>query len=402
MVKLQRSILVGVLLAGACSEAEYGISDKPEAVGDTALPPVEETTPETTPPVDTAVPEAVGAPDIVVDPVSINFGAVPMDEVREAIFTISNVGDGPLMLGEPTLDVGHDAFTLDAPSLVTLDPGMSVDAFVEYLPVTGADVGLVLVPSDDPDTPVVEVDLRGALEEPEIPTAVCGVSPTTVEAIHETATWLGTGSSDPDGRPLTYAWRLVSVPPGALPSMPAGAPTDPNRPGFRPDLVGLYTAELVVTNDLGVSSEPCETTLEAIPAADLWVEMFWEHSGDDMDLHMVRGGGSLESAQDCYYANCRSGLSWGPGGPAGDPTLDIDDIGGRGPENINIEVPEDLTYQVIVHDYPGSRHTGGNDVTVRIYLGGVLEWEDTRTISGEDTYTGFAEIDWSTRVVTSL
>ena len=33
MVKLQQSILVGVLLAGACSEAEYGISDKPEAVG---------------------------------------------------------------------------------------------------------------------------------------------------------------------------------------------------------------------------------------------------------------------------------------------------------------------------------------------------------------------------------
>ncbi len=317
----------------------------------------------------------------------------------EGLFRISNVGKGDLQLGVPTLETAS-AFTLDAPSLIDIPPGISVDAFVEYTPTTGLETGLVLIPSNDPDTPVAEVELRGSLAEPDVPTAVCGVAPARVEAVHETATWIGSGSSDPDGRPLVYAWSLVSFPAGSSPTMPAGAPTDPDRPGFRPDLVGFYTAELVVTNDLGVSSEPCQAELEAIPAADLWVEMFWAERGDDMDLHLLRDGGGLRTGQDCYYANCTGGLRWGPGGAAGDPVLDLDDIPGRGPENINIDIPEDVTYQVWVHDYPGSRFTGGNDVTVRIYLAGVLEWEDTRTISGEDSDNPFAEIDWTTRTVT--
>lgn len=138
-----------------------------------------------------------------------------------------------------------------------------------------------------------------------------------------------------------------------------------------------------------------------VPGEDLWVEMFWSQSGEDMDLHLVRGTGNLNSNQDCYYGNCiRGGLDWGPAGADGNPSLDLDDVPNRGPENINISTPENGTvYHVWVHDYPGSVRSSATDVTVNVYLGGILEFTDTRAISNEDDEVEFAEIDWGSRSV---
>ena len=87
-----------------------------------------------------------------------------------------------------------------------------------------------------------------------------------------------------------------------------------------------------------------------------------------------------------------------------DPYLDFDDIPGVGPENINIEVPENTTdeYVVVVHDYSGSGDpTISNDVTVNVYLDGSLTATQTIGISGEDTYRFFS-IDYASGVVTPM
>ena len=191
---------------------------------------------------------------------------------------------------------------------------------------------------------------------------------------------------------------LIDAPTGATATMPTGTSSSPNRYNFRPDLAGVYTAQLTVYNEFGRSSEPCITSIEAIPEESLWIEMWWQFPGDDMDLHLLAPGGGLESSNDCYYMNCVGGgwLDWGTiGNPDDDPSLDIDDIPGVGPENINIYEPADGTFQVYVHDFPSSIYSGANQVSVRIYVGGVMEYEDTKTISGEDTYTHFATIEWS-------
>lgn len=240
-----------------------------------------------------------------------------------------------------------------------------------------------------------------ALPDDTLPIAVCDVSPNPVEPPFETATWDGSSSYDPEGHDIVdYSWALISAPSGSSVRMPTGS--EATRGGFTPDFAGDYIGQLVVTTDDGRRSEPCQVTLESIPAEDLWVEMFWQYSGDDMDLHLLEPGGAIETNGDCYFANCTGGLSWGAAGTADDPYLDLDDISGTGPENINIAAPNSGTYTVLVHDYPGSWYDGANQVTVRVYINGAKLYDQTKSISGDDTYTYFASINWNTGSVTPL
>ena len=62
----------------------------------------------------------------------------------------------------------------------------------------------------------------------------------------------GTGSTDPDGDPLTYHWSLTSVPTGSAATL--SSTTSP-QPTFLVDKPGSYTAQLIV-NDGFVNSTP--------------------------------------------------------------------------------------------------------------------------------------------------
>ena len=88
------------------------------------------------------------------------------------------------------------------------------------------------------------------------------------------------------------------------------------NPSFSTDLVGAYTAELWVTNSLGLrSAESCTTTITVAAAEDFRIELYWTYP-EDVDLHLSRAGlGGLGTDNDCYYGNCTfGGLAWGGGG----------------------------------------------------------------------------------------
>jgi hypothetical protein len=249
------------------------------------------------------------------------------------------------------------------------------------------------------------LDLSEDLEEPgasNAPVAVCDVAPLLVTPPFESAEWSGDGSFDPDGgQIIEYRWTLAVAPSGsALSALTAQSMTF----DFQPDLAGTYIGQLIVVNDAGMESEPCEALLEAVPAQELWVEMYWEKPNDDMDLHLIRKNGSVHSGDDCHYQNCTGAyLDWGNPSAAGDdPQLDLDDIYNTGPENINIDSPESIRYTVAVHDHPGLTYKKNNQVTVNVYLSGSMVWTDTRGITGEDEVEYFAEIDWTAGTVSSL
>lgn len=257
--------------------------------------------------------------------------------------------------------------------------------------------------SDEPAT-----DSGSTTVDPEAPVAMCAVNPTSVHPPYESAQWLGTGSYDPMGQEITdYIWTLQSQPSGSSVGMPSCSTSVCS--GFKPDLAGTYTGRLIVKTADGRTSAPCETDLEAVPTEDFWVEMYWDQAQDDMDLHLLKPGGTFQDwSTDCYYINCTPSmgtLDWGTSGDTSDnPTLDLDDIPGVGPENINIQDPANGDYTVIVHDYTGSTpdYTGGNSVTVNIYVGGSLVWTDTRSISGDGSAEYFAKVAWPSGTVTSL
>lgn len=339
-------------------------------------------------------------PMLGIEPNPLDFGYVePGLSVSETIDLV-NIGGAPLSLTNAV--VLGEGFTLDAPlEPQTLQPSEWTTLSVTFNPTISAGwEGEIWVSSDA--TNATSGSTKGQLRGTSVdqPIAVCSATPAEAFAFYDDISWLGRDSYDPSGLDIVaWEWALISKPEGSTATMPYG---EADRNGFVADLVGTYMGELVVTNSEGVSSEPCRAIVEAVPSQDLWVELFWDHSGDDMDLHLVAPGGAYGSnTTDCHWANCVSrGLDWGVADNSDDdPSLDFDDIPGTGPENINILRPEDSTYEVFVHDYPGSIYTSSNDTTVRIYLSGELVYEETKTITGEDSATHYATVDWPSRSV---
>ena len=262
----------------------------------------------------------------------------------------------------------------------------------------------------DPNDEIEEIVETLEEESASAPIAVCQVSSPEISPPFESASFDGSESYDPSGGQIvSYLWELVSAPNGNSVSL---SYTDQAIvPGFTPELAGQYVAQLTVTNEVGMT-DTCDIALEAVPAENLWVEMYWTYSNDDMDLHMIAPNYDWQSYwnsdKDCYYSNCVANswfpLDWGTTGYVGDdPVLDLDDIPGVGPENINVLDPEDSgLYTVVVHDYPGSVYDLENNVTINIYLDGSLAWTDTRSISGEDTCTVFAQVDWGAGAIVPI
>jgi hypothetical protein len=236
------------------------------------------------------------------------------------------------------------------------------------------------------------------------PVAVCQSSTNLLAPLRDSATFSGEESYDPNGfEIIDYTWNLVEQPSGSTVSY---SDRSVNGYEFTPDLAGDYTVELVVTNDRCIQSDPCQVQLKAVPNENLWIELSWEFPGDDMDLHLLQNGATFESDGDCYYGNCVTEygtmLDWGRVGTSDDPRLDLDDIEGRGPENINIGEPSDGSYKVVVHDYPGSEYHGSNTLYVRIHLDGEMVFDESVTVVGEDSITEIATIEWPSLTVQSL
>lgn len=317
----------------------------------------------------------------------LDFGYVLVDNTANLSLPITNDGNSPLTIDAVTSADPHFPLTFVGP--VTIRQGESLTVDVAFTPEAVADYASKLSLTSDATRRLAAGRAIGSGATG--PVAVCYADPPTVAAIHESFELIGWDSYDLMNRPLTASWRWVSKPRGsAAPALNRQL----NQGPLTVDVVGDYVAELVVTNDLGMVSQPCQTTVHAVTDTDLWVEMFWDHA-EDVDLHLARGNSDLFGPGDCYFNNCINGLEWGAAGNADNPSLDLDDKVGTGPENINIRSPAANTFRVVIHDHPFRTYAPANNVTINVYLFGQFEYTDTRVVTGEDDIIEVVEIDWT-------
>ncbi len=230
----------------------------------------------------------------------------------------------------------------------------------------------------------------------------------TVTVTGENSTGLG------GARIEAYEWSLderygASVPEGSGVRLrnPNSMETDfvygTSTPGL--DSAGIYNVALRVRDERGVWSDWAVLTIESKPDSAIHVELTWDHPSSDVDIHVIRGNDPTnyrDRRNDCYYSNCttllgRPQLQWGNGGEEDDPRLDLDDLNGFGPENVNIEEPEVAQdYLVGVHYYraAGSGTERPTVATIRIYIGGRLEYEEAAELLDTEAWWEPAIIMW--------
>lgn len=279
--------------------------------------------------------------------------------------------------------------------------------------VLGNFSGRFRILSNDPDEELIDVTLGGVSVTP--PTCAIriksingvdvpeGGNPEIEPLDNVVLTLEDSTPSTPDGSIGAYDWSIPAS------GRPAGSTVQLTTPtasttGFTfdddlgVDLAGTYTVRAVVRDDLGTESvNECQFSFEAIPKDNFLVQLSWDTPTNDLDLHVTREGSDgrycidattatptgllsedCDNSLDCNFASCRSTNTGSPewdgasGRTEGDPTLDIDDLSGFGPENINTDAMAEGSYLVGVNTYSGSVDCG---VTVRIFIYGRLAAE---------------------------
>ncbi|MBX5481102.1 MAG: choice-of-anchor D domain-containing protein [Myxococcaceae bacterium] len=341
-----------------------------------------------------------------VEPDAIDFGRVAEGDAAVQAITVRSTGTADLILEEIAFAEGSSpAFqflgSVTTPATVPHRkenglPG-EIKVTVRYTVEPGApDVNnaVVRIRGTDPDQREKTVAITGTVNRAPIPViADLGVGAPGMEVTLD-----GSASTDPDGDvPLSYHWVLRSKPLGAMTTI-AGPEQPVTTMTLDPKLPGEYVVELEVTDAAGATSlTPARASIVAAPAEKLLVEMFWDNTVTDIDLHLLEDPsvtfGTIPG--DCFYQNPNP--DWGvQGDPTDDPTLIRDALTGYGPEVIGyVNPPENKTYRVFAefaHDHGAANPASA--VTVRIYEYGKVQYEKTFTLNEKGEVFGVADIDW--------
>ncbi len=161
----------------------------------------------------------------------------------------------------------------------------------------------------------------------------------------------------------TCCWEVQSTSGG----LTAGSAT-PDASGrvstTLPVFCGHNTVRLMCSNASGERVLVREVEAPCAPR-DLRVTLAWDDQGSDMELHLVKAGGRINTPQDCTWYTCVGAPANWSSVPESNPRKDVDNVRYFGPENIYLQTAEATAYHVLV-EYWGNGAPSRNDVTVTV------------------------------------
>lgn len=361
----------------------------------------------------------------------INFGQSSTGKVATKTVTVENCrprSDEPLKLENVTIaEDGGGVFGLKNQSLpgdlndgqaYALDGDEATNFVVTFTPPENQSYsGVLKVESNDPSRRTHEIKLVGAGSDNECPEAVAegkveGGSrlKTSLNTLPlETIVFDGTDSQDPDGEVERYEWSIIDRPADSTARLTPNSNVE--QPELFLDLAGTYKVELVVYDDKGAAScgEQAIVEIRAVPNEDIHIQLVWDTPSDtdqtdttgaDLDLHYLNKKHAKawnEAPWDIFWHNKTA--DWGEENrKADDPSLDIDDTDGAGPENVNHDEPvTGQSYAVGVYYYD-DHGFGPSYATVRIYIDSELKKEyKNKFLSGTFEFWKVGLIEWPTK-----
>lgn len=356
----------------------------------------------------------------VSDEDGLDFGPAALNDTTYHTMTLRNCSpEAELHLFEMSItDDGGGVFSIDDDNLpgalpdndAVLEPGETKTALIGYHPTAETTHhGELLIQSDDSQQPRLHIPLSGEGVDAQCPVAIAegslpGAAPSNhIPATNQDVVQLsGSDSYDPDGTTLDYEWSVIERPPGSMADVEP-SPYQPD-PEFEVDIVGHFQLELTVYDEYGLSNcEPAILVIDATPQEDIHVQLVWSapqvdaqggpdpasQVGTDLDIHYVHQDSWWGDGDSVYWA--LPSQNWGNHGEA---TLDIDDLYGADPENINHADPAaGGIYRVGVHYYCDNLY-GPADATVRIYFGTSLYLEEQRRLEATDHFWYVGNIIW--------
>ena len=370
-----------------------------------------------------------GAPNILVDPLNHTFTYLP-GVVNPQTKTVTIANDGNLSLVIEKMEwVANSSpefkFMALPPMPKKLNPYQSTAVTVVFTEHSPHGPATLRIHSNDPDQGAVDVNFYSQSKTGDEPCiqvvpgslnfgqVVRGDKKTLTFDVVNCSSNIAVTVTDIVrsqffGMPLTKEFQI-----DPLPALPFTLPGNQKKTLFltyAPGLAGIDNGYFTFkVSDAGLQAPKLDVYGIGVPPPleeiGLHIEMEWDVDNSDVDMHLVKPGGTLfDCDDDCYYANMNP--EWGvPGDTLDDPFLDYDDVDGYGPENTNISEPQPGVYKLVQHYYNDAYEGwsgGATEVTVRIYSYGQLLGTFKETLQYTDHVWDVANIDWPGANITVL
>ena len=359
-------------------------------------------------------------PCLLIQPTLLEFSpAVSVGSQQTKNVKLTSCSDVPLKISDVRKTSGPNTYSYELVGAnAELANGESATLKVTFTPVSeGSSQAEFVIVNNDPLQGNATLKVMGSASANQCPEAVAQAklsSASTWEktldlAPLDTVTLDGSLSSDKettDASELKYFWSIKTAPKDSTSAIASSG----EKASFFLDLAGKYEICLTVEDSAGMKS--CNTdcvTITATPRETIHIQLVWhtpndktigDSDGTDLDLHFMTlpdgkwgdtGIAVLTNGTDIYFKNQYAVWHVDNFGNE-EPSLDIDDFDGEGPENINLNNPAPCRWYAIGVHYYLDNAFGPSYATIRTYINGKMRFEKAN-ISLKQTGV-FKQVAW--------